>query len=84
MAKKQNKQTEVYKDFSVNISKKGVGVKVERIGEEIWFETENLHLIKNIDDMYEFLESVENICKLTSKNKINYTIDECCKCECCE
>ena len=84
MLKKQDKKAEIYKDFTVNISKKGVGIKVERVGEDIWFDTENLHLVKNIDDMYDFLKSVQDVVDLTAQNKISDTIDECCKCnECC-
>ena len=84
MLKKQDKKAEAYKDFTVNISKKGVGIKVERVGEEILFDTENLHLVKNIDDMYDFLKSVQDVVDLTAQNKISDTVDECCKCnECC-
>lgn len=84
MAKKQDKNVSVYKDFTVNISKKGVGIKVERTGEDIWFATENLHLIKNIEDMYDFLKSVQDVVDLTAQNKLIDTVDECCECENCE
>lgn len=84
MVKKQDKNTSVFKDFTVNISKKGVGIKVERTGEDIYFDTENLHLVKNIDDMYDFLKSVQDVVDLTAQNKISDTIDECCnECNCC-